>query len=337
MKAIHSLVEDSCHGTLHFVEHQPVGIWNLNEGEATYVTTDTPEYASQTFAQRFGAYCRLKREMLGMSQVKCAELAFGSKTDQKNLTKLENGQRKSVNAATQKALCDVLDIQRWEISLLQQGREPEQILALGTSSSSEPLQIEHLHSRSAFISRAAASVKQSNSFRAQITGPFFCHPASYFRLKAPDLQYPDLDKAISDKVLSLNGRTSEIRLIISNSKRYVQKVKERVPNAELKSFFESCLQRVDEIWGEDRLSGPDLCCAYLGSIHIPYIFDRSVLIQHRKTPMTPTEGGDYASDHAMVEMERNRFDSIFDNNSEGQSKEIFKLKEFFSRLAEGNQ
>lgn len=26
VKAIHGLVEDGCHGTLHFVEHQPVGI-----------------------------------------------------------------------------------------------------------------------------------------------------------------------------------------------------------------------------------------------------------------------------------------------------------------------
>jgi transcriptional regulator with XRE-family HTH domain len=301
----------------------------IGDTRTNIVTTDTPNYASEPFASRFGRFCRLKREQLGMRQVKVAELAFGSPTDQKNYTKIENGHRKQLPASTIRVLTEVLDIQPWEIALMKEGHSAEQVLSWGRRSAALPSPIEHLHSRSAFISRLTSQLAKAETFRAQITGPFFCHPERYFRLKASEIQYPDFDKELKERLGGLVSRTTNIRLIISNSERYLEKVRARTSITERDDFFRECLRGVDQIWGKDNTKGPDLCCSYLGSIHIPYIFDDSVLIQHRSNPMAPTVGGDFVSESALVEMERNRFDSIFDSNSVGQSGEINKLRIFF--------
>ncbi|UAB72684.1 helix-turn-helix domain-containing protein [Vibrio sp. SCSIO 43132] len=293
------------------------------------------EFGEKSYSERLGELFKNYRILRGLTQADVALKAFGQESRSSDISKYERALVKSVQPRVIRDICDALAIPEDErIKILpNSSREvPSKKQSVQISNADTPIVLD---SRTQFVNRAYDLLGQSSSFRALITGPFFCHPDVYFKQKSKKLHYPDFDFRLKEFILSHKERNHSIKIMLSNSKRYEEKVFGYIDKEIRKEFFSECIREVDKIWGVDRDQGPDLCCSYVGHYHIPYIFDDTSLIQYRSKHNSPTRGATEYNDAAFVKAEKSRFDSIFCDESKGQYEEVEMLISHFKKLMEG--
>jgi len=117
-------------------------------------------------------------------------------------------------------------------------------------------------------------------------------------------------------------RNHNIKIILTFSKRYRVKIDEYVAVNERPLFVDSLLRAVDQLWGDKRDRGPDICCVHPGFSHIQTISDGCALILNRSSQLRPVAEGVCFRDDATIRRERMAFERIFEDNSKGQDREI---------------
>jgi hypothetical protein len=175
-------------------------------------------------------------------------------------------------------------------------------------------------------------IERTTSFRAILSGPYFLHPEWIFARRAKNLQHDDFDQKLKRFVeLHHDCADHEIRLMLTNSDRYLEKLCDLVRPNELSRFQSDLFKIIKTVWHSVAF-GPDLCCIHPGFGHIVYIFDEAVITQFRAQQCGPTMGGLMWNSHVHIQREITRFDTIFDSASLGREVELEKLRSFVAAL-----
>jgi hypothetical protein len=167
----------------------------------------------------------------------------------------------------------------------------------------------------------------------QYVGPLCLHPNWYFERRDQITKLPNMDRPVQEFIrANADKRTSKVRLTFRNAPRYVDKINEVVRPSERDKFIQEVLEIIDQIWGKEAEKGPDLCCLDTGFLHIPTIYKRVAITSSRTGASTPIQQGALYLDRDIVELEKQRFNDIFDANNRGLKQELDVLKTYVQGL-----
>jgi hypothetical protein len=159
------------------------------------------------------------------------------------------------------------------------------------------------------------------------------HPDWLFERRSLSIQHEDFDLKLKRFVTAGAGfAPHDVRIMLTNSPRYGEKVRDLIDSTELSLFQSDLTGAIESLWGRQSDSKPDLCCVHPGFGHIVYIFDDVVITQFRTAQLGPTRGGLLWRSPAHIQREKTWFDTIFEEASRGQAVEVAKLREFISGI-----
>lgn len=212
------------------------------------------------------------------------------------------------------------------------------LLDIVTAADPDDLPDGTLDSRPAWSAFAAQQLAPggSRSLRTTLTGPLFLHTDAYYRRLNEDPSGRHMESDLRDFIDRLGGkRTSDVRLMLRCTDRYYASVAAHVAPGDRDAFTEHVLLQIDAVWGSDGSRGPDLCCYNTGIGELCVVFDRAVVTSWRSHetremgyPMIVNRRRE------VIENRRRRFDEQVDDNTEGQAREVEKLREFVLRIPE---
>ncbi|MDE7423562.1 MAG: HD domain-containing protein [Lachnospiraceae bacterium] len=174
------------------------------------------------------------------------------------------------------------------------------------------------------------SLKNTESFRNMVMGPYFLAPQWYRERVNANCNHEDFDSRFFEFVRKKAGIAvnENIKLIFTNTRRYEVKVKDILTPSEYNRFFEDVLENMRIVWGEYAERGPMLCCVDPGYMHIITSADNCAIITQRAGIMDPTHQGYITTDKDEIGRINQSFDDIFNYNYSTQELELKKLEEF---------
>jgi hypothetical protein len=192
---------------------------------------------------------------------------------------------------------------------------------------------KHLTTREEYLAEVVRHIwTTEDELYIQYVGPLCLHPDWCQDRRDSMTKLPNMDRPIREFVRAhSHERTSKIRLVFRNAPRYRDKVNEVVREHERERFKADVIDAIDTIWGQyDR--GPDVCCLETGFLHIPVIFKNVAITSSRTAANSPIQEGAIHLDKEVVELEKGRFNKLFDSNFRGLSVELGVLKDFIIGL-----
>lgn len=175
---------------------------------------------------------------------------------------------------------------------------------------------------------------ETRSLRMTLTGPWLLHTDTHYERMESDRPGRHMERALRDFVRRIGDRrASDVRLILRNSPRYALSAKRYVAASEWDAFVDHVQQGIDEVWGANGGRGPDICCYNTGIASHFAVFDEHALVAYRtREDVRMTYPQLLEHGPAIVAMRREQFDGMFDDNSEGQIRELEKLRDFVDSL-----
>lgn len=192
---------------------------------------------------------------------------------------------------------------------------------------------KYLRTREEYLSEVTRHLwTTEDELYIQYVGPLCLHPDWYHDRRDAFYNLPNMDRPIREFIrVHSRERTSKIRLVFRNAPRYVEKLAEIIKEDEREKFKKDVLGMIDCVWGKyDR--GPDVCCLQTGFLHIPVIFKKVAITSSRAGANLPIQEGAIHFDQEVVELEKSRFNKIFDSNFRGLEVEVESLKDFIVGL-----
>ena len=178
------------------------------------------------------------------------------------------------------------------------------------------------------------SLKNTESFRNMVMGPYFLSPKWYRERVNANCNHEDFDTRFYEFVKKKSSKNvnENIKLIFTNTRRYEIKVKGILTPSEYIRYFEDVLENMGMVWGEHAERGPMLCCVDPGYMHIITSTDNCAIITQRVGIMEPTHQGYITTDKDEIERINKSFDDIFNYNYSTQELELQKLENFIRSL-----
>lgn len=172
-----------------------------------------------------------------------------------------------------------------------------------------------------------------NEFFITYVGPLCLHPDWYFEKRDEIIMQPNMDRPIRDYLRAYSDiQDKNIKIIFRNTRRYYEKVKQIISPEKCKILVNDIFFEIDRIWSKKNNKGMEICCVDTGYLHIPTIFKKVAITAFRLSEKSPIEEGALYLDEGIVELEKKRFNQIFDSNFEGIEIELKKLKDFLYKL-----
>lgn len=174
----------------------------------------------------------------------------------------------------------------------------------------------------------------TRSLRMTLTGPLFLHTDAYYERLNRDPAGPHMEAELRDFLFrNAANDNADIHIIVRCTERYFASVAAHVPPERREAFTELVLGQIDALWGENGDRGPNLCCYNTGISDICAVFDDAVVVSWRSAeiremgyPMTVNHRPE------VIAVRRQRFDDTFAANSDGQQRELEKLREFVREI-----
>ena len=223
-------------------------------------------------------------------------------------------------------LCEehALSCQQGEIKgeLLLRLRE---LLRAGRGLTKEPEKHE-LTSRAEYLERIADEIPKSKSVRCIYVGPLPFHPAWYFQMMVGKTNMKSMDAAVSD---ALEDPNIQVKMIIRNDTRYIEKCKSDVPLELRKPMIEEIYKRYEHLCSPSFNNIIEIWNP--GIYHIPIILDDCCIFAFRSRPNTPIEGGFLTKDKEQIKWERESFDQIMAYNKDKVG-DVSGLRKFLNQM-----
>lgn len=191
-----------------------------------------------------------------------------------------------------------------------------------------------LENRSAYLEAAIDELQKTEfTYRSIYVGPLFLHPLWYHKLRDARFGTPNYDVVVAEYLKNISkARSEQTRIILRNSPRYVEKVKELVPSGMLAKLRDDILAAIETLWGRDASKGPLICCMDTGILRIPLIHDKSCVIAVRSAVLSPINSGYLLTNKDDVEAEREMYDTLFDESTRGRRIEVSTLATYIDGL-----
>ncbi|MCG9771623.1 hypothetical protein L1D59_23925, partial [Pseudoalteromonas piscicida] len=191
-----------------------------------------------------------------------------------------------------------------------------------------------LPSRKAYMDALNSCLNMNkDTYRAIIVGPLFLSPPWVFDRRNRESSTKSYDDKLFNFLLSKsNSRTHDIRIILRNQNRYVEKIDKLVLPDEREEFKKCVLRNIDSLWGSSLERGPDLVCSDVGHFRIDVIFDKAMISAARLSKERPVNGGYISYDSVEINQQRHVFDQVFDELSRGNGSEVEELKRYIKNL-----
>jgi len=188
-----------------------------------------------------------------------------------------------------------------------------------------------------FFEACAEQLTCSETVRLTVVGPTFLEPDWWIaRSKAANIGRLDFTEVLKKRLLGDPAlRKSEI-ILRNNFDRYRSNLQEYVRNdrewRKLITEMRSCLRK---LFGNAGERGPRIRCFDPGFSHLPHIFDDTVLIATRSSPLQKVNGGWKVDLPIQVASELEKWIAIFHGSNQTQQDALRELGEFLDRLENG--
>lgn len=206
----------------------------------------------------------------------------------------------------------------------------------GTSSQAIRTQAPSFTSRfltthQAFFDAVCEAMADTRTARVTIMGPTFLLPD--YVLDRRDREKPgrNFTRELKQKlVLPIDFAHIVLR---NSSERFASMISAYVESAdEFRAVIGQMLDAQDEMSATGLYPTLRYRCVDTGYMHIPHIFDSVALLGSRRSPNAPVDGGWVVQDPLSVDMEKTRFDRIFEGSEQTRAQAAHRLREFLEGL-----
>lgn len=164
-------------------------------------------------------------------------------------------------------------------------------------------------------------------------GPMFAHPDWCFDLTKKKLGGTGYDRALFDFLLNVpDAKASDVKIICRNSERYLEIIKGVIAPELLQDFKDQTLQRIDEIWSDDRDGWPLICCVDTGFYQLPTIHRNVAFVTHRRGRQSPIGDTIRSAEKSFLEDQKRIFQYIFEDNFRGIDVELSEMRKFITNI-----
>lgn len=186
----------------------------------------------------------------------------------------------------------------------------------------------NIPTREEYLKRVTEEVSSSSSVRCVYVGPLPFHPEWYFDLKEGMTKMDSMDRAISK---ALEDPTVDVKLIIRNDLRYIEKIKSDVPANLIPVLIKETCEKYEKLIQPG--TNNHVIFWDLGIYHIPIVLDNSCIFALRSQPRSPVEGGFFTKNREKIDWEKSTFDLLMKmhKDKEGTSS---NLNSFLAQLLE---
>lgn len=195
--------------------------------------------------------------------------------------------------------------------------------------------VERLTGYGAFFAGCVEALGQSESLRMTIVGPTFLEPDWWH---GRETRLPKFSSAVRNRVVG--GTLAACELILrNNAPRYLANLQEFVRDEdEWNKLLDEMIGESYRVFGTNGEQGPRIRCFDPGYAFLPHLFDQSVLIGTRRSPLERVSGGWVLRARELIEIERERWDYLFEESSQSQKTALGELRAFLddARVAYGS-
>lgn len=201
-----------------------------------------------------------------------------------------------------------------------------------STSAREP--IARIPTNESFFAACATELGRSQTLRLTIVGPTFLEP-EWLHQQAGDM---DVNRNFS---LALRRRlfagNLHCEVILRNVRdRYLRNLAEFVHDGDQwERLLDEMLVDSFRLLGEHGERGPRLRCFNPGFNHIPHVFDDAAFVATRRSAAERVTGGWQFQTREMIDLERERWSSMFEAAAQQQSDAVQLLREFVESLRDG--
>ncbi|MEV5721547.1 hypothetical protein AB0L41_47480 [Amycolatopsis mediterranei] len=191
---------------------------------------------------------------------------------------------------------------------------------------------ERLSSYDEYFTACAREVNASSVVLKTLVGPTFLEPSWWHDRSAEAGITVELSIVLKEKIL--HGSFTKAELILRNDLlRYGRTLAEFVVDKnEWNRLLDEMHENSGEIFGSQGERGPRFKCIDTGFSHLPTICENSVVIATRSAPQQRVHGGWLSRHKPVVEMEYERWRTVFDGIEQSQRQAIQKLSSFIEDL-----
>lgn len=194
-----------------------------------------------------------------------------------------------------------------------------------------------LKDRKDYFNQAKRLIRvKPDTYRSVIEGPIFLHPKWVVRLrdskyKKLGLKMPNYDVDVA-KYVNRHPNPQNIKFIIRLSNRYKQKLDQLIPIEKRELFKSEMVSILKSYFGEEGSKGPKILCQLTGFISVSEIYDSAALESDKSSENEPLSKGWLHVEEKFVQLNKRKFDSIFQWNYLNNQDGVVKLIEFYTKL-----
>lgn len=186
----------------------------------------------------------------------------------------------------------------------------------------------NIPTRKEYLKKVTEAVLTSSTVRCVYVGPLPFHPEWYFDLKEGLTKMDSMDRAVST---ALENSEVEVKMIIRNDLRYIEKIKSDVPQNLINELIQETCAKYEKL--TNPLYNNKIIFWDLGFYHIPIILDKSCVFALRSQPRSPVEGGFFTEDIEKIKWEKATFDKLLEMHKD-KERNSSNLKNFLNKLLE---
>ncbi|MVA95652.1 hypothetical protein GN330_00085 [Nitratireductor sp. CAU 1489] len=197
--------------------------------------------------------------------------------------------------------------------------------------------VHRIQTHEEFFSTCGRELQTSRTLRVTVVGPTFLEPNWWLSRSNADSDIePDFTTTLKERIEG-GDRLQKCEIILRNNfERYSDNLSEYVSGkTEWKKLISEMKGSMKRLFGQSGEKGPRIRCFDPGFLHLPHIFDDTVLIGTRATPRHKVRGGWKITDPEHVANEIERWTSMFHTYPQTQSEAVAKLRLFMEELENG--
>ncbi|MGQ4268607.1 hypothetical protein [Nocardiopsis changdeensis] len=207
---------------------------------------------------------------------------------------------------------------------------------LVSSSESEPeasiFTADFLPTHRMFFDAVCEAMSSSRTVRVTIMGPTFLLPDFIHFRRDREKPGRNFTRELKEKLSK--GEVDFAYVVFRNSpERFMKMVGSYVKsNKEFERAINETIENLEMTTSQRIFPSLQFRCVDTGYMHIPHIFDSVALLASRRSPETAVDGGWVVRDRPSLDMEKARFDRVFEGTSQTQSMASVQLRRFLESL-----